>query len=236
MPLHTQAVPEARMLNALDHPVGGCGIAHRAGRDPVDGLVMGTVDGQGLPADQTGQKRARVDADRMSRFVTRIGLLMGERLRETIGDMLDKTTAKCDIEQLFPAADAEHRHVAIEGCPHHAQFKGGATVLGGHGDMALAGAEQHRIDIEGAAGHHQPVQPRHHLGGEVRFMRQRHGQAARGNDRIHVVHTERVPREPGIAAGLFDVEGDADERAVCGNGYTHGGNSWGFAAHDARAA
>jgi len=74
--------------------------------------------------------------------------------------------------------------------------------------MAVAGAEEGRIDVEVAAGNDQAVD-----GGDVvldqrRLMREEKRQATGAGDRAAVVLPERKPGEPGVAAGAFGVDRD----------------------------
>ncbi len=54
-----------------------------------------------------------------------------------VGEMLDERAAACDVEQLHPAADAQHRHVALERPPGEGELE--PVALGPDPDR-LAGA------------------------------------------------------------------------------------------------
>src|SRR5215469_7111627 len=112
MPLHAEAIAIARILDALDHAIGGERIHHHAFAHALDRLVMGAVDLERVDPADAMQQRALGDVHAMARLGARIGLLMGKRVRDLVGDVLDQSPAEDDIQQLLPAADAEHRHVA----------------------------------------------------------------------------------------------------------------------------
>jgi len=116
-----------------------------------------------------------------------------------------------DMEQLLAAADAQHRLVGRQRAPGDAELEGGAAVLGDHGRVLGAAAIVGRIDIEGAAGHHQGVDALEIVGHAVRLVRQRHGEAAGGIDGVEVVLAQRIPGKLGVTAGLFRIQGHADQ-------------------------
>ncbi len=78
--------------------------------------------------------------------------------------------------------------------------------------VALAVAVELRVHVEGAAGDDEGVETVEVGGNERGVVRQRHGQAAAGDDGIHVVGAERIPRVARVAPWLLAVERDADER------------------------
>ena len=69
-----------------------------------------------------------------------------------------------DVDQLHPAADAEHRQVALDRRARERDFE--AVALGHRVDRLRVGARAvgGRVDV-GAAGEDQPVEQREHLGG-----------------------------------------------------------------------
>ena len=101
--------------------------------------------------------------------------------------------------------------------------------------MAAVGPEDGGIDIEGAAGDQQAVEARDITLGQVRFMRQQHRQAAGAHHGGAVVLPERIEghrrgRLRGRLRLLFDVEGEADNRAL------RHGRSFGMADRAAQPA
>ena len=98
------------------------------------------------------------DPDVVAGLGARIGLLDARSASGTSSGMCwIRRAAERDVQQLLAAADAEHRHVAVERAAGDGELEGGAAVLGGDRRMAGRRAEQRRIDIEGAAGDDQPV-------------------------------------------------------------------------------
>ncbi len=124
--------------------------------------------------------------------------------------MLDQRAAERDREQLLAAADAEHRQVAGERAAGQRELGRGAALLQRHRRMPPGIAVERRIDVEGAARHHQRVEPVEPLPGQRRVVRQRDRQAAGGDDRLGVVLPQRIPGIFRVAAGLLGIEGDAD--------------------------
>src|SRR5258707_14859797 len=87
----------------------------------------------------------------------RVWLLMRGRAGRVVGDVLDEGADERYVQELLPAADAEHGLVGARGAASDGELEGGAAVLGGHGRVPRGRAEQRRIDIEGAAGDDEPV-------------------------------------------------------------------------------
>src|SRR5215470_12868608 len=88
MPLDAEAIAVARRLDALDHPVGGERIHHHALAHCLHRLVMGAVDRELVGAADAMEQRALGNVDAMARLGARIGLLMGERGVDLVGDVL----------------------------------------------------------------------------------------------------------------------------------------------------
>ena len=125
--------------------------------------------------------------------------------------MLDQRAAEDDVQQLLAAADAEHRHVAGERPLGDLDLEGGAPGLQLHRGVARLGAEEGGIDVEGPAGHHQPVDAVE-IGCRLRrLMGQQDGQAPRPRDGLAIVLAQRIPGQLGIAARLLGIEGHADD-------------------------
>ena len=76
---------------------------------------------------------------------------------EALGQVLEQRAAVGDVDELHPAADPEHRQVALDRGAHERDLE--AVALGhrverlGMGLLAIA----RRVDV-GAAGQHQPVE------------------------------------------------------------------------------
>src|SRR5215469_16907937 len=77
MPLHAEAIAVARILDTLDHAIGGERIHHDAFAHALHCLVMGAVDLERVDPADAMQERAFGDVHAMARLGARIGLLMG---------------------------------------------------------------------------------------------------------------------------------------------------------------
>ena len=98
---------------------------------------------------------------------------VGTRVR----DVLDQRAAEHDVEQLLPAADAEHRHVALDGTLGDRPLEPGAPLLGLDRRVPLGGAVEGGIDVEGAAGDDEAVDHARDRSDELGLVRQRDRQA-----------------------------------------------------------
>ena len=81
---------------------------------PFGCLMMGAVDRQAFGAGDPMQERARLDLDLVAGLSPRVGLLMRERVRQRIRDVLDQRPAEDDIEKLLAAANTESGRSRIE--------------------------------------------------------------------------------------------------------------------------
>src|SRR6185437_12181920 len=111
MPLDAEAEAAGGVLDALDDAVRGGGVDDHAGRHRLDRLVVRRVDRQLAHPGDAMKERAGDHRDGMARLGARVGLLMGQRARDLVRDVLDEGAAEGDVEELLPAADAEHRLV-----------------------------------------------------------------------------------------------------------------------------
>ncbi len=136
MPLDAEAETVGRRLDALDHPVRRKGVDHHAVARVLGGLMVGAVHLHLVAAADAVQQGAGLDADRMARLIARIGLLMFERPRHLVGNVLDQPPAEDDMEQLLAAADPEHRQIAGQRGPGQRQLEGGAALLRGDAGVA----------------------------------------------------------------------------------------------------
>ena len=213
MPLHAEAEAKGRRLDALDHPVRRARVDDHAGRLVLRRLMVRRIDRQLVRADDRMQLGARHHADRMPGLVARVGLLVRQRLYHRIGNVLDQFSAQHDMQQLLPAADAQHRHVALQRPLRDGELERRAPVLGHHRAVLRAAVVVGRIDVEGPACHHQPVDARQIVFRLVGIVRQGDGQAAGRAHRRKIVLARRIPGKLGIAAGFFRVQGHPDQRS-----------------------
>ena len=146
-----------RVLYAFDHAVWRQRIDREAGGGLGDGLVMGAVHLHGLRADDGVQHAAGFQRHGMARLGARVGLLVGERVRHRVRDVLDEGAAQRHVHQLLAAADAEGGHRLPVRAAGNGKLEGGAPVLGGDGLVPCRGAEEGRVHVEGAAGDDEAV-------------------------------------------------------------------------------
>ena len=180
----------------------GPGVAH--------GLVMRRIHPHRPAADDLGEQRARQHPHLMPRLVARIGLLMRQRVRHRVRNMLDQRSAQRHRQQLLAAANPQHRHVPRQRPAQQRQLRRGPALFQRHRLVPPGIAVQRRIHVEPAAGDHQRVDPVQIGFGQVGPVRQRHGQPATGRDRVRVIGTQRIPGEFGVATGLLAIERQAD--------------------------
>lgn len=126
--------------------------------------------------------------------------------------MLNKRAAERHVQELLAAADAEHRSVGLQKTIQHGKLEGRSSVLGRDGIVAMISAVQGGVDVEAAAGHHQPVQQPNIVGGQLHLMGQRDRQPARLADGRAIIFANRIPGQIGEAAGRFGIQSKADTR------------------------
>ena len=180
----------------LDHLVRSVGRRHR--------LVMRRIHRHARAAHDARQQCPRRDGDLMPRLRARVRLLMRERAGDLVRDVLDQRPAEGDGEQLLPAADPQHRHVAFQCGARRRQLEIRPPRLQRHLRMRRPAAPQRRIHVEGPAGHQQPVHLVQVGPGEVRMMRQRDRQPPRRDHGREIVLPQRVPGQLGPAAGRLN--------------------------------
>ena len=110
-------------------PSAARGADDDAGADPLGRLVVGAVDRQPVGAGDAVQQRARRDRDLVAGLGARVRLLVRQRVRHGVGDVLDQRAAQHDVEQLLAAADAEHRLVALDRALGDRPLEAGAALL-----------------------------------------------------------------------------------------------------------
>ena len=214
MPLDTETEAIARVLDPLDHAVRRRRVDHdRTGHRP-DRLVMGAVYHERIGSDDLVKQRVRPDRDLVSRFVARVGLLVGERALDFVRDVLDQRAAQRYRQQLLAAANAQHRQVPGERALSHRHLEGGAPVLGGDARMFFGCPEKRRVDVEISARDHEPVEPVEVMVREVGFMRQQHRKATRAGDDAGIILAQRIPRKFRISPGGFGIHRHPDHGAA----------------------
>ena len=60
------------------------------------------------------QQGAADHCDIVTGFVSGVGLLMGQRIRHHVRNVLDEAAAQCHVQQLLAAANSEDRDVAFK--------------------------------------------------------------------------------------------------------------------------
>ena len=111
-------------------------------------------------------------------------------------DVLYQRAAESHVQKLLPAADAEHRHVGLQGLSHEREFEVVATRVG-EPELRGAGRSVVRgIDVL-ASGEQHGVEARKEFG-DVAVERKEHRDAS-------------CPRDRGRVVGEEDVEGGIGE-------------------------
>ena len=209
--MHAKREAVAGMFNTLDHAIGGQRIDHAAIANAGHRLVMRGIHRHARLADDARQQSAFSNGHLMPRLRTRIGLFMRQSARHLIRDVLKQPPAEGHRKQLLPAAYAKHGLVAGQGRAGCGHFEIRPAWLQRDFRVRRAAAPKGRVHIKGAAGHHQPIHLGHigfrHFG----VMRQRHGQAAGGDNGREIIPPKRIPRQLGPAAGLFGIEGHTNQ-------------------------
>ena len=147
-------------------------------------------------------------------LVMRGGLLMGQSVENAVRDVLDERAAEGNREELFTAADAKDRHVAGQSTFEEKKFRAGAGGFKLDGGVAFGVAIQSGVNVEGAAGDDQAVQAVEVSFREAGVVRQGNREPAGGGQCGSVILAQRVPGVFGVAAGLFGIQGQADEGAL----------------------
>jgi hypothetical protein len=162
--------------------------------------------------DDPAQVCAIDDPHPVPGLIARVRLLVGERVRDLVRNVLDQRAAEHDVQELLAAADAEHRKVAIERPPRDRPFEGGARVFRRDRRVPVGRPEQRRIDVEGAARDDQAIDQRQVLLHPVRLVRQQHRRAARLADAAAIVLAQGEPRKLRVPARLLAIQGNSDDR------------------------
>src|ERR1700683_480567 len=136
-------------------------------------------------------------------------------MAEQVGQMLQEGASERDVDQLHAAADAQHRHVALDGSARERYLEGislgdrvnrvrpGLLAIGGGVDVGAA-CEQQAVD---------QIEYLLRVLGRTRVGREHHGQAAGALHRLYVAEPEQrgglLPHAP---ARLLERGAHADHR------------------------
>ena len=199
------------ILDAFDHPVRRPRVDHHTVGDVLHRLVVGAVDRHARSRRSRGAARCR-RRPRPNGRARCAGSAARAPARPctSSGMCWISVPPSTTFEQLLPAADAEHRHVARQrarGAPRSRRPCGDPWC-----DLVVPrrGAEQGGIDVEGAAGHDQRVDPLGIGAACSGSCGSSTGRRRRPRTTLGVVLAQRIPRQLGIAAGRLAVEGDTD--------------------------
>ena len=135
-------------------------------------MMVGGVDLHGRGADDLREQGAGLNDYGVTGLVAGVGLLVRKSAGNCVRDVLVETAAESDSEELLAAADAEHGHVTGESTSDEGEFGGGAGLLQGDFGMAIGFAVEHRVNIEGASGDDQGINPVEIGAGKDRIVRQ----------------------------------------------------------------
>ena len=162
-------------------------------------------------ADDGPQPAFGLQRHGVARFGARVGLLVSERVRHRIRNVLDERAAQRHIHQLLAAANAERGHRPPVRGAGDGKLEGGAAVLGGDGLVPCRGAEEGGVHVEGAAGDDEAVHRLQIALRKLRLVRQCDRNPAGRRDRGAVVLADRIPGLARIAAGRLGIEREADD-------------------------
>lgn len=219
MPLDAQAIAALWDFNRLDDAIRRSAANDNIIADGACGLVMGAVDVKlGGSAGEAMEKTPGFDFDHMAGLGSRVGLLMGERIRDLIGNMLNERAAESDIQELLTAANAENWQVSVEKTIEHREFEGRSPILGDDRIMSRGRSIERWVDIERAACNDQPVKEGDIILGELNFMGERDGQAASISNGGAIIVPNSIPREVRKTTRRFSVQGKTDARPATKHG------------------
>lgn len=153
VPLYADA-PRFWSFDGFDDAIGGYTRRDETA-ELVDSLVVGAIDVADPP-----ENRGEVSVGEVYGMAWGGGvfdLLVGEALREAVGDVLDQRAACSDRKCLHSAANAEYRHKAVEASAGEAQLDAGASFVDGveapgDGLSVMAG-----VNVECSACQHNAV-------------------------------------------------------------------------------
>ena len=127
------------------------------------------------------------------------------RMADDVRQVLDQRAAANDIDQLHPAADAQHRDVLRECGPQQREL--GRVALGtGVGRLRLGlGAVAGRVEVR-AAGQHEPVDDRERLCNTIEDRGKHHRAAAGCHGALDVAKRDQCGRHiPCTPASRGDI-------------------------------
>ena len=125
MPEHAEREPPRRILDRLDGAVIRVSRDSQAGPEPPEALMVVRLHRR-LLAEQLAEASALLQHDVVIREDPRCVLVAV--VTDVVGEVLHEIATRRDVEDLRPAADREHRHVARERGPQQRQL--GAVALG----------------------------------------------------------------------------------------------------------
>ena len=238
MPLDAETEPGPGIPDRLDGAVGGGGAHLQTRAEAVDGLVVVRVDAEQVGVREPVQQRAGSDADGVRRRERARGLAVVEG--GEVGQMLVQRAAARHVERLHPAADGEHRQIALGRAGEHRQLVLVAHAVDVGPEQRVRGvAVDAGVDV-GPAAEDQAVEAVEQRGGVVDEAVGRHHDRdpARLLDRLRVRQPQRealrrkvtLPasggeRPGGLGVGAQLVRDDADQRRSTGDGGTGAGDA-----------
>jgi len=158
-------------------------------------------------------------AARLECHIVRGAVLHLERLRLIVAvveesrhlvQLLVECAAESDVHLLETTADTEHRHAGLDGLAYERQRRGIARRIVQRARVARGSLIVMRLDVRGAAGKQQPIEPLEQLS-EAQLFGERRDQQRRGARSLHyrarVLLPDHVKRV------------HADHTPVCRNAY-----------------
>jgi len=222
-------------LDRLDDPVVGARDRLDVAAELGDRLVVVGVDDRAR-AERGVQARAARDGDRMGRVLGHrplaergrahalpaVPVAAGVRSRggRVLGAVAVQRAAERDVHHLHPAADAQHRQVALERIVDEGQLERVAVWRDGGERRVRLRAVAGRVDVAPEAEQHAVrVVERGRAGGPVLEVgqQQRHGPGR---------HERAAQRDAEVVAVVGEPGGDGDRGRVVAHGQLQGYGLW----------
>src|ERR671936_443450 len=197
------------VIDTLECAVVGPRRLAQALAEPAEALVVVRLHRRAL-ADEGTQPAFRVDADSVVREdAERLAVLL---VADDLRQVLDEVAAAGDVEDLAPATDGQHGHVARQRGLQQREF--GLVALGveAGGLTMRLGAVGRRVDVV-AAREEEAVERVEGLPDRVGARRHEQWATSGLLDRAHVCkRNQRGRHAPMAPTRLVDVRRDSDER------------------------
>ncbi len=229
MPLHAKDEAVLGAFDTFDDTVSGDGVDDEPAAELLNGLMMGCVDPQVLPAEDFEKPRAGFNPNRVVESVWLSAALVGAGAGKLGRNVLVKRSAQSDINRLGAAADAQYRKITTERRCGHLELEFGARGFDFAELFDRPFAVIARMNIEMTAAQHQTIQAGYHMTQGGFYLRSRHynrnGPGPRNRRQITLWQEQcgifRPFRPVGRSArSAGDIRRDTDQRrSTAGHSY-----------------